>query len=157
VAPDRPIGLAPGTSGHGDATDPAPVETPLADRAHAPATPLSPAGQAFHERYVAAIDDDLDLPTALAVVREALRSDLPPDERRWLALDADFILGLDLDRVWELSPTDVPQDIQALVDERAEARARRDYGRADAIRMSLAERGWDVVDADDTSTARRRL
>jgi cysteinyl-tRNA synthetase len=151
TAAARPIGLASGVSGHGDG-----AELLLSDRAHAPAAPLSPAGRAFHERFVAAVDDDLDLPTALAVVREALRSDLAADERRWLALDADFILGLDLDRVWEASAADVPQDIQALVDERADARARRDYERADAIRTSLSERGWDVVDADDTSIARRR-
>ena len=42
-----------------------------------------------HDRFVAAIDDDLDLPTALAVVRETLRADRPADERRWLVLDAD--------------------------------------------------------------------
>ena len=156
VAPARPIGLSPGTSGHGGSPDAAPAEAPLVDRAHAVTAPLSPAGRAFHERFVAAIDDDLDLPTALAVVRETLRADLPADERRWLALDADFILGLDLDRVWELAPTDVPHEVQALVDERAEARARRDYGRADAIRTALAERGWEVFDADGTSTARRR-
>ena len=32
-----------------------------------------PAGRALHDRFVAAIDDDLDLPTALALVREILR------------------------------------------------------------------------------------
>jgi cysteinyl-tRNA synthetase len=151
TAPARPLGLATGVAGHGEG-----AEVALRDRAHGIVAPLSPAGRALHERFVAAIDDDLDLPTALAVVREALRSDLPADERRWLALDADFVLGLDLDRAWEVSPTDVPRDIQALVDERTAARARRDYGRADAIRTALSERGWDVVDADDTSTARRR-
>ena len=70
----------------------------LDDRAHAPAAPLSAAGRALHERFVAALDDDLDLPTALAVVRETLRADLPADERRWLVLDADVVLGLDLDQ-----------------------------------------------------------
>ena len=66
-----------------------------------PGAPLSAAGLALHDRFVAAIDDDLDLPTALAVVRETVRADLPADERRWLVLDADLVLGLDLDRVWE--------------------------------------------------------
>ena len=79
--------------------------TATARRARADATaptrrplPCPPAGRALHERFVAALDDDLDLPTALAVVRETLRADLPADERRWLILDADFVLGLDLDR-----------------------------------------------------------
>ena len=68
--------------------------------AAAAAAPLSPPGRALHDRFVAAIDDDLDLPTALAVVRETLRADLPADERRWLVLDADLVLGLDLDLAW---------------------------------------------------------
>src|SRR5690606_29495226 len=74
------------------------------DRAHGTVPPLSAAGRALHERFVAALDDDLDLPTALAVVRETVRAALPADERRWLVLDADFVLGLDLDRVWEPRP-----------------------------------------------------
>ena len=71
------------------------------DRGPAADVPLSAAGRALHERFVAAIDDDLDMPAALVVVREVLRADLPADERRWLVLDADQVLGLDLDRVWD--------------------------------------------------------
>ena len=93
AAPARPLGTADGVAGNGDGSGPEPT-----DRAHAPAAPLSAGGRALHDRFVAAIDDDLDLPTALAVVRETLRADLPADERRWLVLDADFVLGLDLDR-----------------------------------------------------------
>jgi hypothetical protein len=40
---------------------------------------------------VAAIDNDLDLPAALAIVREILRADLAADERRWLVLDTDLV------------------------------------------------------------------
>ena len=95
AAPDRPIGTAEGVAGHGGGD-----AVPLTDRAHAPTAPLSPEGRALHDRFVDAIDDDLDLPTALAVVREAVRAPIADDERRWLALDADFVLGLDLDRTW---------------------------------------------------------
>ena len=109
----------------------------------------------------AALDDDLDLPGALACVREMLRADLPADERRWLVLDADAVLGLDLHRVWEAQPeeageADVPREITALVAARDAARAARDYARADDLRRELAERGWDVVDGPDGSTLRRR-
>ena len=57
TAPPRPTGTATGIAGNGDGTGP-----PLEDRAHAPAAALSDAGRAFHDRFVAAIDDDLDLP-----------------------------------------------------------------------------------------------
>jgi cysteinyl-tRNA synthetase len=118
------------------------------DRAGTPVAPLSPAGRTVHERFVSAIDDDLDLPTALAVVREILRSDIDPDERRWLTLDADFVLGLDLHRVWEdAHAIGVPVDVQSLADERVAARAAADYGRSDELRDQLGELGWSVKDS----------
>ena len=154
-APARPIGTDRGTAGHGGGED-----VPLSDRAHAPAAPLSDEGRALHDRFVAALDDDLDLPTALAVVREALRAPIPDDERRWLALDADFVLGLDLDRSWTAEgggrEDAIPDDVQALFDERTAARAARDFQRADDLRDRLANEGWEVVDSPEGSSLWRR-
>jgi cysteinyl-tRNA synthetase len=152
AAAARPVGLAEGTSGHGGGED-----APLSDRALEPTAPLSPAGRALHERFVAAIDDDLDLPTALAVAREILRAPVDADERRWLVLDADAVLGLDLDRVWAATPGEghgatpaesdqLPAPVRARLVERTAARAARDFARADVLRNELAELGWDVVD-----------
>ncbi|TMF32700.1 MAG: cysteine--tRNA ligase [Chloroflexi bacterium] len=156
AAGDRPIGTVDGVAGNGDGSGP-----DLTDRAHAPAAPLSETGRTFHDRFADALDDDLDLPAAMAVVREVLRSDLPADERRWLVLDADFVLGLDLGRASasEAAPPGgeaaVPEEIQALVGERAAARAGRDFARADEIRTELAGLGWEVVDSAAGSTLRR--
>jgi cysteinyl-tRNA synthetase len=154
AAPDRPIGTVEGVTGHGGGE---PVM--LSDRAHAPSPPLSPDGRALHDRFVDAIDDDLDLPTALAVVREAIRAPIPDDERRWLALDADFVLGLDLDRVWstdgDAPDGTAPAEIIALLGERTAARAARDFARADELRTRLTDQGWDVVDGPDGSIVRR--
>jgi cysteinyl-tRNA synthetase len=149
AAPDRPIGVAAGPAGHGR-TEP----VPLTDRAHAPAAPLSIGGQALHDRFVAALDDDLDMPTALAVVRETLRADLSADERRWLVLDADFVLGLGLDGVWAAAnageaPGVIPTDVLARVESRDAARRAGDYATADAIRDALASDGWLVTDSPD--------
>ena len=96
---DRPAGRAEGLTGHPLAGDGDPSPPPLTDRAGNPAAPLSEAGRALHGLFVAAIDDDLDLPRALRIARETLRAPgVPADERRWLVLDFDFVLGLDLDR-----------------------------------------------------------
>ena len=154
AAPDRPLGTSEGISGHGGVT-----AYPLTDRAGRAVAPLSAAGRDLHGRFVAAIDDDLDLPTGLAVVREALRSTLPDDELRWLALDADLVLGLDLHRAWESAATDDEEpgaDERRLLDERTTARAARDFARADELRSDLEGRGWDVVDSGATSVLRRR-
>ncbi len=160
----RPTGIAQGVAGHQE--DPevgaASLAFPLTDRAGAPAAPLSPAGRALHDRFVAALDDDLDLPTALAVVRETLRADLPDDERRWLVLDADLVLGLDLHLASAASPATAegpPAGLgereQALLAERDAARAARDWARADALRDELAAAGIELVDGPAGTTWRR--
>ncbi len=152
-APARPDGLAEGVNGHGGAS-----EFAVTDRAHAPGAPLSEPGRSLHDQFVGAIDDDLDLPTALGIVREVLRADLPADERRWLVLDADVVLGLDLDRVWDGEADGravVPGAVAAHVAAREAARAAKDYATADAIRDELRADGWEVSDGSDGSTVRR--
>jgi cysteinyl-tRNA synthetase len=154
---DRPQGIAEAVEGHGG--DGSYV---VSDRAHLPEAPLSDAGRSLHDRFVAALDDDLDLPVALAVVRETLRADLPPDERRWLVLDADVVLGLDLDEVWDgeearstarsIADRELPDGAAALIEARIAARAARDFARADALRDELAALGLDLVDLPDGTT-----
>jgi cysteinyl-tRNA synthetase len=153
TAGDRPVGVATGMSGHGGVIDVVP-----SDRAHGPSAPLTTAGRALHDRFVEAIDDDLDLPTALAVVREAAAAQaLDADERRWLVLDADFVLGLGLESVWqEPSVGDVPPEVRELVAARTAARASGSYEAADAIRNDLAELGWEVVDGANGPVLGRR-
>ena len=152
TAPDRPEGEAAGPTGFGGA------DYTITDRAHAPAAPLSDEGHALHDRFVAALDDDLDLPAALVCVRDTLRADLSADERRWLVLDADAVLGLDLHRVWDepSGATDIPGEIESLLRQREDARAARDFARADALRKKISSAGFDVVDAPDGSSVRRR-
>jgi cysteinyl-tRNA synthetase len=103
---------------------------------------------------VAAIDDDLDLPVALALMREILRAPLTEDERRWLILDADAVLGLGLDAVWAADDV-VPVAVAEIVEAREVARAARDWALADSLRAELSDLGWQVVDGPDGPSVRR--
>jgi cysteinyl-tRNA synthetase len=79
-----------------------------------------------------------------------LRAPVSVDERRLLVLDADAVLGLDLHRVWEQArPVELPGDVERLLSERSQARAARDYARADTLRTELEGRGYAVVDRAD--------
>jgi cysteinyl-tRNA synthetase len=153
AAGDRPEGIVIAVEGHGGHGS-----YPVRNHAHAPEAPLSARGGVLHERFVAALDDDLDLPVALAVVREMLRAPLADDEKRWLVLDADAVLGLDLDRVWDgATATPLPEGAEPLIAERAAARARRDFARADALRAELAALGVELIDRQDgTSEVKTR-
>ena len=159
-APDRPVGTAAGIRGHAAAeTAGAPdgsgaPDARLLDRTTEAVPPLSPTGAAFREAFIAAVEDDLDLPTAIGIIHAMIHSDLRADERRWLLLDADAILGLDLHRAWETRPPRgvVPVRAAALLAERSEARARQDWVEADRLRDQLRELGFQPLDrADGTS------
>jgi cysteinyl-tRNA synthetase len=155
AAPGRPHGRAAGVAGHGGETGASGFA--ITDRAGAAAAPLSAGGRALHDRFVAAIDADLDTPTALRIAREALRSSLPADERRWLALDFDLVLGLDLDRSVpgvavphrQSGAEPLPPGAQKLLDERAVARSIKDFRTADRLRRHLRDLGVEVIDRPD--------
>jgi cysteinyl-tRNA synthetase len=142
-AGDRPTGKATHAAGHATPDEPPFL---LSDRAHGPSAPLSDAGRELNERFADAIDDDLDLPAALAVVRAVLRADMPADEKRWLVLDADLVLGLDLHRVWQPTAVTAPAEVERLAEARVAARAAGDYATADALRDELRRLGVSVVD-----------
>jgi cysteinyl-tRNA synthetase len=98
---------------------------------------------AFHT----AINDDLDLPTALSITREVARDGkIEPAERRRLILDFDRVLGLRLDTVEAKKPRAISGEALALVRERDEARAARDWKRSDQLRDELIALGFEVRD-----------
>ena len=157
----RPEGVANGVRGHQAVPD-VPLDAhPVVDRAHAPGPPLSDAAAALHRRFVEALDRDLDMPAALATIRETLRAPLDDDERRWLVLDADAVLGFDLHATWDagrepraaVGPvrgrddrSSLPPRAAALLDERATARTAGDYARSDRLRDDLSAMGVEVMD-----------
>ncbi len=158
----RPAGVANGVRGHQEVRDTHLDAYPVVDRAHAPDVPLSDAAAVLHRRFVDALDRDLDMPAALATVREVLRAPLDDDERRWLVLDADAVLGLDLHATWDVGRepgaaaaghgssrddlSSLPARAAALLDERATARAAGDYARSDRLRDELSAMGVEVMD-----------
>jgi len=98
---------------------------------------------AFHT----AINDDLDLPTALSITREVARNNrISPAERVRLLLDFDRVLGLRLDTVKPKSRRVLSDEVLELVRQRDEARAARDWKQSDRIRDRLKERGFEVRD-----------
>ena len=101
---------------------------------------------AFHT----AINDDLDLPAALSITREVARnSKIEPAERRRLILDFDRVLGLRLDTVEAKKPRAISDEVLALVRERDQARASRDWKRSDELRDQLIALGFEVRDTPE--------
>ena len=104
---------------------------------------LEPLGQEFR----AAIEDDLNLPQALAVAWNVVREgNKRQDRAAWgLLLDFDRVLGLGLAALVDAGSV-VPAEVQELVEQRQAARKAKDWPAADRLRDRLAELGWRVED-----------
>jgi cysteinyl-tRNA synthetase len=109
---------------------------------------------AFERAFVAAVDDDLNLSQALGQVFEFMRdvNKLEPQGAAAQAAAAavrraDEILGV-LKPADEAAAGDDAR-IEALLRERQEARAARDFARADEIRDRLLDEGIIIEDTKD--------
>ncbi len=119
------------------------------------------ADPAVVDTFRTTMDDDFDTSGAIDLVfrqvREANTALDDGDEARAATLAATVLeiagaLGLRLEAA---AGDDVPAEITALVAERTEAKAAKDWGRADAIRDELTAAGWVVEDSADGPVVRR--
>jgi cysteinyl-tRNA synthetase len=109
-----------------------------------------------------ALDDDLNVSAALAAMFELVRDLNRRIEARSLSTgDAATALEAlrDLDRVLGVLPESAEEtlepELQAMLDERAAARAARDWAASDRLRDELADRGVAVEDTRDGQRWRR--
>jgi cysteinyl-tRNA synthetase len=102
---------------------------------------------AMQEKFRAAVNDDLNMPRAMAVVQEMLKSDLNDADKFTTVLDYDRILGLRLDQLDQ--PPELPAEIASLVEARRRARAEKDWAASDRLRDEIQERGYAVQDTKD--------
>lgn len=103
---------------------------------------------AFVARFDAEVNDDLNLPRALAALWELVKSPLPPSTLRATVDSLDHVLDLDL-HDWAQAVSSVPESIRLLLNAREQARLQKDWGKADFIRDTLRARGWTVEDAKE--------
>jgi len=115
------------------------------------------------ERFIEAMDDDLNTAQAIGhlfeivrLVNQEIESDADPRtlraDRRTLRELTD-VLGL-LPGLGE-EGEEVPEEVRRLVEERAEARAAKDWARADEIRDRITEAGYAVEDLPEGPVVRK--
>ena len=105
---------------------------------------------AYRERFVAAVSEDMAMPSAIAVAHAvASADDLTAPQRRALLLDFDRVLGLDLDHEAAATEGALPEGAADLLGRRAAARAARDYATSDQLREELAALGVKVRDTPE--------
>jgi len=105
----------------------------------------------YKERFWAYINNDLDLPKAVALIWDLLNKDdtVSGADKYATILDFDRVLGLNLDTVKKVVNEDIPAEIVALAEARDEARKARDWKKADALRQEIETRGFNIKDTNN--------
>jgi|TARA_B100002003_G_scaffold250271_1_gene289075 cysteinyl-tRNA synthetase len=98
----------------------------------------------YLEEFEGKINDDLDMPGALAVLWKLIR-DTKADGKIETIRKMDQVFGLDL---LDSPVIKVPKDIKDLADKREKARMKKDWKESDNLRESLKKKGWVVVDGE---------
>ncbi len=136
---------------------------------HAPERELNEEEKAFVQRvqehvakFDAAMDDDLNTADAMGAIFELVRDanlNLNADTAKaaiQAALDALLelcdVLGLLMKKA-----SDLPADIQALADERVQARKDKNWKRSDELRDQLKELGYTVEDTKEGQKVRKTV
>lgn len=107
----------------------------------------------YEDKFLATINDDLNMPSAMGLVWEIVRSAEKSKKYAELLLKFDEVLGLDLlnskKYLDEAQKLELPEEILELLEQRKHARANKDWALSDQIRDILKEKGYSVKDTKE--------
>ncbi|MDO8620711.1 MAG: cysteine--tRNA ligase [Candidatus Levybacteria bacterium] len=106
----------------------------------------------FEERFLQAINNDLNMPEALSIVWELVKSDYPTSAKAESLFKMDQVLGLNLGQDQKL---EVPEEIMKMVKEREELRKIQSYHLADQMRGRIKKLGYNVLDTEKGSLVKK--
>jgi len=111
-----------------------------------------PEDKNLAEKFLALINDDLNIPEALAMVWEALKNrkiSLPQ------LLKFDEVLGLHIEE--QIKAVKLPKEVDLLVKERDEARIKKDWAKSDELRVRIEALGYVVKDGARGTEVKKKL
>ena len=100
----------------------------------------------FEERFHRAINDDLNMPSAMGVVWEVVRYEKKSLKLAKLLEKFDMILGLKINEETTKIEEKIPQEILELVEKRKEARKNKDWNESDRLRDEIQAKGYQIKD-----------
>ncbi|MFH0852363.1 MAG: DALR domain-containing protein, partial [bacterium] len=104
---------------------------------------------AYQKDFQDAINDDLNIPEALAVVWKLVKDEkISEADKKETLLDFDKVFALGLDKI---KKAEVPPKIINLSQKREAARAKKDWAKADELRQKIEQAGWQIEDTEKGS------
>jgi cysteinyl-tRNA synthetase len=106
-----------------------------------------PVNAEFKNKFIEALNDDLNMPRAMAVIQEMLKSKMSAAQKYSSILDFDRVLGLQLDQLDQAQA--LPEAVQKLIAARQQARQAKDFASSDQLRAEIEALGYQVQDTQD--------
>lgn len=103
----------------------------------------------FEKRFLAAINDDLNMPQALSVVWDVVKYEKKSKALANLLLKFDTVFGLNIEKEEKI---ELPDEIMQIIEERKLARENKDWNKSDELRDKLTSLGYNVKDTRDGIT-----
>jgi cysteinyl-tRNA synthetase len=119
--------------------------------------PLEGKALSYLRSFQENMANDLNMPKCLSDLWNLVKDrQVEPALTLRAALEMDRVLGLDLQREYN-SQVALDEELSGLIQERSEARARRDFATADRIRAELDSRGIVLEDTPDGVRLKKKL
>ena len=112
----------------------------------------------YREAFVAAINDDMDTAKAIATMWDMLKDDtVEATDKRATIIEMDSVFGLGLDvpidegksALGFIDTSNIPDEIQKLLDTREVARIARNWAEADKARDAIELQGYTIEDTPE--------
>lgn len=110
----------------------------------------------YENRFLDAINDDLNMPVAMSVVWDIVKNPKKSKDLQNLLLKFDEVLGLDL-KNYKPEVISLPEDVKGLVEKRKLARENKEWIESDRIRDEIIKLGYSVKDTKDGMQIRKEI
>jgi cysteinyl-tRNA synthetase len=95
----------------------------------------------YQDQFKTALADDINIPKALAIVWDLLKSQEKPGDKKATILEFDKVFGLSLNKVKK-----IPTEIVKLANQRLAARMDKDWQKSDELRQEIEKAGYIIED-----------
>lgn len=109
----------------------------------------------YMDQFMDCVNDDLNMPRAMALTWELMKSNLNPATKKATILQFDKVFGLKLDS-WKPVETIIPDEVQQLVELRQRAREEKRWHDADTLRDQIISLGYEIADTPQGAQVKQK-
>ena len=103
----------------------------------------------YEDRFLEAINDDLNMPVAMSVVWDVVKNPQKSKDFANLLLKFDQVLGLNIDTIDNKEQEKIPEEIIKLVEQRNKERENKNWAESDRLRDEIISKGYNLKDTKE--------